>query len=273
MIFDHGLEIQTSMDYLKILASVIFVILVIGIQTTDLPVLFAFGLLALLLYILGRNYRTYLVTIIVFGLGFFVFLYLTKNITSHIEADQTRIIINRLLLLLPIIPLVVLSFVQRVPMLRFGWHPQWKEGIKFPFLWYGFHSTRVWVFLLIAMGVNVLVFLPLIIQKDLSWLQSIFMFALLFSLVNSFLEEFIWRGILLSRFTEQLGEKWAVALTSLGFGLQHYSLGFSWGVSLLFAIGGFFFAGVTVKSRSITPALIWHFILNMLMVLGGVILN
>lgn len=53
------------------------------------------------------------------------------------------------------------------------------------------------------------------------------LFALLFSLINGVLEEYIWQGILLRQFSNQLGEKCAIVLTSIGFGLQHYSLSFS----------------------------------------------
>ncbi|WP_186725585.1 hypothetical protein [Planomicrobium sp. CPCC 101110] len=42
----------------------------------------------------------------------------------------------------------------------------------------------------------------------------------------------------MGRFSERLGDKWAVAITSLGFGLQHYSLGFPWPACIAFSIGG-----------------------------------
>lgn len=78
---------------------------------------------------------------------------------------------------------------------------------------------------------------------------------------------------MLSRFSEQLGEKWAVVITSIGFGLQHYSLGIPWAVCIAFSIGGVFYGGITVKSGSMIPAMIWHFVLNILMVSSGFILN
>ncbi|CAI8772298.1 CPBP family intramembrane metalloprotease [Bacillus sp. IT-79MI2] len=94
----------------------------------------------------------------------------------------------------------------------------------------------------------------------------------LFSIINGVLEECIWRGILLHQFTNQFDEKWAILLTSIGFGLQHYSLGFSWSVSTAFIIAGIFYGGIVVKSNSIIPAIIWHIILNILMVFSGLIL-
>lgn len=103
-------------------------------------------------------------------------------------------------------------------------------------------------------------------------MQHILLFALLFSIVNGMLEECIWRGILLHYFSNQFGEKWAVILTSIGFGLQHYSLGFSWLICIAFILAGVFYGGIVVKSNSIIPAIIWHVALNILMVCSGLIL-
>ncbi len=96
---------------------------------------------------------------------------------------------------------------------------------------------------------------------------------MIFSLTNAIFEELIWRGALLSSFSEQLGEKWAVVVTSLGFGLQHYSLGFPWAVCIAFSIGGLFYGGITIKSKSIVPSIIWHITLNILMFLSGLIIK
>lgn len=117
-----------------------------------------------------------------------------------------------------------------------------------------------------------IIMMPFIVNKGWLYIEEVWVLAVIFALTNATFEELIWRGVLLSRFSEQLGEKWAVVLTSLGFGLQHYSLGFSWLVCLGFAVGGLFYGGITVKSGSIFPAWIWHLVLNFLMVFSGLIL-
>ncbi|GAV13379.1 abortive infection protein [Paenibacillus sp. NAIST15-1] len=102
-------------------------------------------------------------------------------------------------------------------------------------------------------------------------MQEIWLFALAFSFINV-LEEIIWRGVLLSRFSEQLGDKWAVIVTSAGFGLQHYSLGFPWGVCIAFALGGLYLGGITIKSNSLIPVVVWHTWMNVLMIFSGLLL-
>lgn len=149
----------------------------------------------------------------------------------------------------------------------------WQESIHFPFIWSGFHQTSIKVFLIIAIVINTASLAPFMARSGWGYFEEIWLLLLIFSVTNAFLEELIWRGALLSRFSEQLGEKWAVIITSIGFGLQHYSLGIPWVVCIAFAIGGAFYGGITVKSGSIIPSLIWHFVLNVLMVSSGFILN
>jgi membrane protease YdiL (CAAX protease family) len=113
--------------------------------------------------------------------------------------------------------------------------------------------------------------MPFMIRNGWTYILEVWLLAIIFSITNAVFEEMIWRGTLLSRFSEQLGDKWSVIVTSLGFGLQHYSLGFSWGVCIAFSLGGLFFGGITIKSKSIVPGVIWHMSINALMVFSGII--
>ncbi|UOY94292.1 CPBP family intramembrane metalloprotease [Ectobacillus sp. JY-23] len=122
------------------------------------------------------------------------------------------------------------------------------------------------------MCINLFIFLPFILKNEDISHYKVWWLAIAFALINASLEELIWRGILLTRFSTHFGASWGIAITSLGFGLQHYSLGFPWLICLLFSMGGFFYGWITVKAESIYPAVIWHIGLNMLMVLSGFIL-
>lgn len=191
----------------------------------------------------------------------------------EIEPKELHILLYRLALVCILIPLLVFSFFSKLPFITYWKKPHWNELIYFPFIWSGFHRTSVKFFLFIALTVNIVSFAPFAIRNGWSVIQEIWLLAIIFSITNAVLEEVIWRGALLSRFSEQLGEKWAVVVTSLGFGLQHYSLGFPWLVCIAFSIGGMFYGGITIKSKSIIPSIIWHITLNILMVLSGLILK
>ncbi|WP_255472783.1 CPBP family intramembrane glutamic endopeptidase [Planomicrobium sp. CPCC 101079] len=171
-----------------------------------------------------------------------------------------------------LLPLLGYAGATGSPFIRYWQKPKWRETLYFPFIWSGFHRTSVKTFLIIALAVNIMAFVPFLIFNGGVLVREVWLLALIFSATNAVLEEAVWRGALLSRFSELLGDKWAVAITSLGFGLQHFSLGFPWMACLAFSIGGMFFAGVTVKSKSIFPAVMWHFVCNLLMVSSGLIL-
>ena len=152
--------------------------------------------------------------------------------------------------------------------------PNWKEYIHFPFLTHGFHSVQVSRFLLFSMLGTAAAFIPLLfLFGDWEQMKRLAVFALLFSLVNAFLEEMLWRGALFHILSAEKSMPYAVIMTSLAFGLHHIAIGIPFAASLAFSIGGVFFAFLTVQSRSIRPSFIWHFEINILMVFGGFIIS
>jgi membrane protease YdiL (CAAX protease family) len=230
------------------------------------------GVCAVFLLIVSDKFmRLFIVTSTLFGIGFFT--YLQVNSLLNFEQREFHLFFNRLSLLFILLPLFALSLFHKVPFIRYLKKPQWNEYICFPFIWSGFHKTKIKSFLFIALTINLLIFLPFIIQNGGSFIQEVWLITIIFIITNAVLEEVIWRGALLSRFSEPFGEKWAVVLTSLGFGLQHYSLGFPWSVCIGFSLGRLFYGGITIKSGSIFPSLIWHMVLNVLMVFSGFIFS
>lgn len=267
-------KIMNNVLIRNIVASFLFTSLIVSIQLNNYFLLGIWMVASIFLYFAFDKYiRSFVATNVLFGIGFFAYLYVTTRLAGQIESKELHIFFSRVSLVLILVPLFVLSFFSNSRFITYLKKPKWKELISFPFIWSGFHRTSVKSFLLIAITVNILVFAPFVIQNGWSYIEEIWLLAILFSITNSVLEEIIWRGNLLSRFSEQLGEKWAVVVTSLGFGLQHYSLGFPWIVCIAFSIGGIFYGGITIKSRSIIPSMIWHLALNFLMVFSGFILR
>lgn len=244
------------------------------IQTSNYLLLSIWGIIAIFLYIRSdQSGRLFVVTNVLFGIGFYTYLYAMMHLLQDVQSREINILSDRLSLVFILIPLWLLSLLYKTPFIRYLKKPKWDNIIKFPFIWSGSHHVKIKFFLAIAITINTLTMLPFMFFNGWSSIQEFFVIALIFSFTNAILEEFVWRGALLSRFSEQLGEKWAVVITSLGFGLQHYSLGFPWLVCIAFSFGGFFYGVVTVKSESITPSMIWHIILNFLMVFSGLILK
>ncbi|WP_017150726.1 CPBP family intramembrane glutamic endopeptidase [Bacillus bingmayongensis] len=245
-----------------------FTILMITMQTNSM-LLFSFWIITLLLLLKKKAYHQFIWITLLFGIGFSLYLFTMNHISF--PSRELTIIAKRLCLLLVFVPFLI-DALARKQQISLNWHqPRWDNTLYMPFIWSGPHQVKIHIFLIIAISINIITFIPFLLQKDLSYIQHIILFSILFSIINGVLEECIWRGILLHQFTKQIGEKWAILLTSIGFGLQHYSLGFSWSVSTAFILAGIFYGGIVVKSNSIIPAIIWHIVLNMLMTFSGLI--
>ncbi|WNS78133.1 CPBP family intramembrane glutamic endopeptidase [Domibacillus sp. DTU_2020_1001157_1_SI_ALB_TIR_016] len=229
---------------------------------------------AILFYIaFDHLMKRFIITTLLFGIGFFAYLTAASYGDAQFQSRELQLFFNRGSLVFILIPLFCYSFFTHSPFIKYTKKPKWQELIHFPFIWSGFHQTSVKVFLMIALVINTASLVPFILRNGWTYFEEIWLLMTIFSITNSLLEELIWRGALLSRFSEQLGEQWAVIITSIGFGLQHYSLGIPWAVCIAFSIGGVFYGGITVKSGSMIPAMVWHFVLNILMVSSGFILN
>jgi uncharacterized protein len=249
----------------KYLCLLVFTSMMILIQTNLLGIIIWGILTGICLFRFDEKKKQFSFTTILFGFGFFLYL-ITKD---HVQFAILGF--ERLLLVFQIIPLIIMFLLLKQPISFYGNAPKWNELIWFPFIWSGFHSVTVKKFLFIAISINLLSLAPFYYDNLGILLERAIIGILLFSVINATLEELIWRGLLLKLISHQLGEKWAVIITSIGFGLQHYSLGFSWLTCLFFTLGGLFYGEITVKSKSILPALMWHIVLNILMILSGFI--
>ncbi|HEY2495369.1 MAG TPA: CPBP family intramembrane glutamic endopeptidase [Paenibacillus sp.] len=128
----------------------------------------------------------------------------------------------------------------------------------------------MWRFLLVGVVVIISSFIPVIHWGREDFL-SLLLFGLVFAFINAILEEFLWRGYVLSRFVDGLGEKQGLIIGSIVFGMYHYSLGFPWSICALFAVLGMLLGGIVIRSQGLLPVIILHFIMNVLFVLSGLI--
>jgi membrane protease YdiL (CAAX protease family) len=143
-----------------------------------------------------------------------------------------------------------------------------RAPIQFPLIWAGFKDTVFRFSFIFSLACVVLACAFAIFNKLTFWILGI---GLIFSIINAILEEFIWRGFLLSRLADLYSEKITLIAMSLSFGLYHYSLGFSIATCLLFSLGGVYFGGVTFRSKGLLSAIIMHISMNTLFVAVGII--
>lgn len=209
-------------------------------------------------------YRSSVLLLFSFLVGLLIYQLATSFISDLTMTNEMKILLNRSFLSIILIAIVLSQLLVKHKINFFTVLPDWKSHIQMPF-----HKITVWGFLLIGLVGSSTILLPLLRFTDSNHLKSLFLFALLFAILNGVLEEFIWRGVLLSSLNRDISTIYAVVITSVGFGLLHISIGIPMIVSILFSFGGLFYAIVVLKTKSIYPAIVFHIIINLGMVLNG----
>ncbi|WP_342429560.1 CPBP family intramembrane glutamic endopeptidase [Neobacillus sp. FSL H8-0543] len=265
---------NTKASMIHILIGVLYLLGMIfisyGIRT---PLVLFIAVIFLVLAIARKDVRYLILSLFTFLLSFYLYTLLRNLFHQNIDDLALTVLLDRLLLSLIIISLVITAYLCRKHISLNLRKPKWNNLIYFPFITHGFHSTKISLFLKLSILGNVAVFIPLIyIFGDWGRMKDLLFFALLFSIVNAFLEELIWRGTLFQVLSKEVSIFYATIITSLAFGLHHIAIGIPFAAAISFSIGGVFFAIVTTRSESTIPAILWHFIINLFMVFSGFII-
>lgn len=261
--------INKSLPYLQLTVFIIGVLL-FQLKLFTFAFIFSFALI-IFLVLLSKQERVFSWIIAGYLTGSLLFLYGDKLLDALPLPNYILMIMNRFLLVILILLLIYISLMFKKTAIPFLQKPDWNSLIFFPFIWSGFHSIKIKFFLIIAILINFAAFAYYIFSAEIPFSREFILFLIGFSIVNGIMEEILWRGIILSRMAELTGEKAAVLFSGLGFGISHMMFGYSFILCLLFAAGGVFYAAVTVKSKSIFPAILWHIAMNIFMILSGLI--
>lgn len=178
--------------------------------------------------------------------GYLIWKYIAENVLGilNLSPNLTKVL-NRFGLLGYILIFAVWHKIQTPENTLFKIGNS-KEIICIPFIWNGFKEI-VWRFTLIFS--LLWLFVAVIFSVKNGFEYGILLYGVPFSVVNALLEEFIWRGFILSRLIEITTEKMALIVSSLAFGLYHYSLNFPLLICFIFAIGGFLWVVVLLNPK------------------------
>jgi len=237
-------------------------IIAIAFQHGFFSLIVCIGFVSLLFFHKKRRFLTAL--LLSFLIGFALFMLANHYVGMLVISAELKIILNRLFLTFILISISVTHFFYNRKLFWYNNKPDWTNPIILPF-----HHVNTLTFWLIGLAVNLVIYSVFIFQKDL---EDVLLFCLGFSLINAVLEEVIWRGVMLSALKESTTTEYAVLVTSVGFGLLHLAIGFSMLLSLSISIAGVIYAIFTLKTNSIYPSLLFHFIINIGMVYSGFII-
>lgn len=189
--------------------------------------------------------------------------------------DEARIIASRFSAIGYLLPFAVTAprHVFTKASVRMG---SFQARVAFPLIWRGIEDP-IWRALLIyvlAVGVGSSYFIVSFLGgADAGEVRNLVYYGLLFSIVNSVIEEVVWRGVIQRKNIEWLGKVYGLIVTSILFGLTHLDLGFPLGVCIAFAFGGFFMGGFAIRSQGIGPSILMHFYMNLIFVTSGMIFH
>ncbi len=218
----------------------------------------------LFIYALTSKYRSTVSLFLFFLVGTCMFQVGSNYFIEWDLSKEMKIIVNRVLLLFIIGGLLLSILLSKQKVFLFASLPDWQKRIVMPH-----HSIKLTYFLLFGLIGSATIFVPLLFAEDISYTKSFVIYGIVFSIINAILEEVLWRGIMLSHLKSSLSTFYAVFITSIGFGLLHISIGIPVVTSLLFSFVGLFYAFVVLKTKSIYPAVVFHFIINLGMVFNG----
>ncbi|MEH7309302.1 CPBP family intramembrane glutamic endopeptidase, partial [Neobacillus drentensis] len=97
-----------------------------------------------------------------------------------------------------------------------------------------------------------------------------FLLILLFATVNAFLEEVLWRGILLSKMISITSRPIGLIVSSFAFGINTTMFGFSLVICMMYVFLGLILGFVTVRTKSIFPAIFIHCVITIIIFINGI---
>ena len=243
-------------------------ILFLTIQISPEYISFYTACVLFLTSIFLKNIRKPIILLALSSLGYFIYKTLSPIISNVTENPMLEPTLERFALIGYIAVFVIWKFSSKTKFVYLGLGNA-KNIIQFPLIWRG-KKEPIWRFILIfccicAVPLCVGIFTT---KPPLSLLG----YGLLFALVNSILEEIIWRGLILQNTVNLIGEKQALLITALAFGIYHLSLGFPLWACLIFSIGGIYMGGAAIISKGLLAPFIMHIFVNLIFVVYGVIL-
>jgi uncharacterized protein len=208
-----------------------------------------FVLLLLLGFFKEKN-RLFSWLIISFFIGYLVLFYIDIFIDRNQWTPYNQLMVSQLLLLFPITTscYVIMKFKIKI-----------SNYFAIPAL-----SIFRTIFIIVIIGICSMLLYYYHIGGT-----RVFFSILLFSSTRAILEEVIWRGIVLTHIIKITNERVGVLVTSIGFGINTTIFGFTPLLTFMFILFGLLFGFLTIKTKSILPAIFAHlFVLHLLVIAG-----
>jgi membrane protease YdiL (CAAX protease family) len=248
----------------------LFITTLIFFQLNRITIAFIILFVLLLLVVfLQEKQRIFVWITIAYFTGELLYLYGNRLLNSLSYHVNVLLMLDKLLLLFPIaiIFYVCLKFKQDVAL--YFKKPVWNQQVSFSLFSNQLFSLSVFHFLLAAISISIIMYIPFIIieQPNIKWPWFFWIFV--YAAICSIMEEVLWRGLIMTGMKNLTNESFAIFFSSAAYGFSYIMFGYSLAICMLIALFGCYWGFITSRSGSIIPAMLWHFVFQILMVLSG----
>lgn len=240
-------------SYQAVFISVVFIISTYFFSRGNFSYFFllVFGLMLILVF-LKEEIRLFAWIMLSFFGGNLIRFYADKFL-EVLDVNAFIVLIASQLLL--IIPILSISYVIK------AFNRQISSFLQKP-------TKRIFSILFITFLLMVIAF---VITDESQNSMQIFLSFLLFASIHAALQECIWRGILLNHIINITNQQYGIFIISLAFGIQSTLLGFSIFVFITYSLLGILLGFLTIRTKSILPAIVVHMLVLFLFFLTGIL--
>ena len=249
----------------------LFITTLIFFQLNRLTIAFLIlFVLLLLVAFLQEKQRIFIWITFAYFIGELLYLYGNRFIDSLSYHVNILLMLDKVLLLFPILMIFYVCHKFKQDVSLFFKKTKWNQGISLSFLSRRLFYLSIYRFLMIALSITTIMYLPFIILEAPNFQLRWFFWILVYAAISSIMEEVLWRGMIMTAMKNLTNESFAIFFSSAAYGFSYIMFGYSLSICLLISLFGCYWGFVTFRSGSVIPAMIWHFVFQVLMVLSGV---
>lgn len=210
--------------------------------------------------------RVFAWIMISFFSGHLTLFYVDRFIENDVFSPVIELLLHQLLLLIPILMIAYVIKQFRKPIIFFSSLSIETDNVDFLF-----GSIQAKKFNILISTILVLLVVGGLFAFELDFnFKSLLIIVLFFSL-QALLEEILWRGILLTHLIRITNKPAGILVMGIVFGVHKTMFGFSILMTAINILIGLLLGFVAVKSRSIVPSIVIHWLILFLLYILGLI--
>lgn len=198
-----------------------------------------------------------------FSAGLIFYIYIDRIFLALSPSQGISLIISRVLLLIPIVIISYIAYKFKNNFIIFFKKPDWKKEIDLPFKkgkTFSFQS-----FFLFILFIQIFVLCYFFFTASHPSLHTIMHF-LLFAVINGIMIEVLWRGLLMAKMIQLIGNWPGIIAASLSNVFYYYMHGLPVNYCFLLFFFGMLNGFAAIQTKSLWPPFIWNGMMTLILI-------